>query len=106
MGLIRTFTAWPSRLSTLVLLILHVCALGLFCTGFLLTRVELPNRSSPLNATFHIEVSQKPVHKTVWIIIDALRWDFVSNDSVDGIKRGMPAMPILQDTCALAVSLP
>ena len=106
MGWIKIFTAWPNRVSTLVLFILHLTALGLFCTGFLLTRVELPDRSPRPDAILHTEVSQKPVHKTVWMIIDALRWDFVSNDNIDDIKHGMPAMPILQNTCTLAVSLP
>lgn len=105
MKLIRTCNAWPNRLSTFVLLALHVGALALFCTGFLLTRIELPDRSAAFNAASTPESSNTPVRKTVWMIIDALRLDFVSNTSNYGMEQSIPVMSVLQNTCAVAVSL-
>lgn len=103
--MIRTFAAWPSRWAALLLFISHACAAGLFCTGFLLTRIELPERTSPLKSIPEAPLSEAPVHKTVWMIIDALRWDFVNHASSHDVQQSMPIMHILQDTCAAAVSL-
>lgn len=86
----------------------HFVALITFSVGFLLTRVELPHRNA-----FKIDLPeqsrspgpQPPVQKMVWMIIDALRWDFVSNStsSISGASAG--AMPILQSIACAAVCL-
>ncbi|KAL3142807.1 hypothetical protein ABBQ38_003106 [Trebouxia sp. C0009 RCD-2024] len=83
----------------------HFVALITFSVGFLLTRVELPHRNA-----FKIDLPeqsrspgpQPPVQKMVWMIIDALRWDFVSNStsSISGASAG--AMPILQSIACAA----
>jgi len=87
---------------------LHVLALGLFARGFLLTRVEVVTRSSCSDASeaFAGSCSQDPAdhtcsdgsapaaaagasevcwqgrhfQKSAWVIIDALRFDFVACD--------------------------
>ncbi|KAA6426392.1 MAG: GPI ethanolamine phosphate transferase 3-like, partial [Trebouxia sp. A1-2] len=55
--------------------------------------IELPNRSLPADSLACIP--EPPVRKLVWIIIDALRWDFVSNRTGSSNKLG--GMLILQD---------
>ena len=84
----------------------HFVALSTFSVGFLLTRVELPQRNafeavSPAQSCS----PQVPVQKMVWMIIDALRWDFVSNTSGSISGASIGAMPILQTVACAAVSL-
>jgi phosphatidylinositol glycan class O len=58
----------------------HLAGLYLFTRGFLLTRLSLPNASSclPYSAT---SCTLPPRHKrAVLLIIDALRFDFISPD--------------------------
>lgn len=92
--------SWPLWRLSLLFLILHVLALGVFAAGFLLTRIELPTRSLPADSLACNP--EPPVRKLVWIIIDALRWDFVSNSTGSSNKLG--GMPILQDIANAAVS--
>lgn len=92
--------SWPLWRLSLLFSILQVIALGVFATGFLLTRIELPNRSLPADSLACIP--EPPVRKLVWIIIDALRWDFVSNRTGSSNKLG--GMLILQDIANAAVS--
>ena len=91
---------WPLWRLLLLFSILHLIALGVFATGFLLTRIELPSRSLPADSLACNP--EPPVRKLVWIIIDALRWDFVSNSTGSCNKLG--GMPILQDIASAAVS--
>lgn len=86
----------------------HFVALITFSVGFLLTRVELPHRNAFQTDLPERSCSpgpQPPVQKMVWMIIDALRWDFVSNSSssISGASAG--AMPILQSIACAAVCL-
>lgn len=72
-GLLRCPRAGPA-----LLLLLHLAALGLFTRGFLLTRVHLPQRSAA-----HADGSPAaaaPYDRVVWLMIDALRYDFVVAD--------------------------
>lgn len=56
-------------------LVLHASTLYLFTRGFLLTRLSLPNISSCSTCTL------PPTHsRAVLLIIDALRFDFISPD--------------------------
>lgn len=81
----------------------HCVALSTFSVGFLLTRVELPQRNAfNTDLPAHSGNPQLPVQKMVWMIIDALRWDFVSNSSsLSGASVGQ--MPILQNIACTAV---
>jgi hypothetical protein len=95
--------SWPLWRLSLLFSILHLIALGVFATGFLLTRIELPSRSLPADSLQGQACNPAPpVRKLVWIIIDALRWDFVSNSTGSSNKLG--GMPILQDIASAAVS--
>ena len=95
--------SWPLWRLSLLFSILHLIALGVFATGFLLTRIELPSRSLPADSLQGQACNPAPpVRKLVWIIIDALRWDFVSNSTGSYNKLG--TMPILQDIANAAVS--
>lgn len=90
--LIVLFTTW------------HFVALATFSVAFLLTRVELPQKNTfdtdlPAQSCSH----QLPVHKMVWMIIDALRWDFVSNSSGNVSGASIGGMPILQEIACAAV---
>ncbi|KAL4452193.1 hypothetical protein ABPG75_007855 [Micractinium tetrahymenae] len=67
------------RLGPLLLLILHVTALALFVHGFLLTRVHLPQRSSA-PPTAAASPPLPPYDRVVWLMMDALRYDFVVFD--------------------------
>lgn len=80
------------------LLTLHIAALGLFSSGFLLSRVEITTRSTCTDSPFrnntprssndstHSTVEpwqegcwgDKHFSKSVWVVIDALRLDFVT----------------------------
>jgi phosphatidylinositol glycan class O len=88
------------------LALLHAAALALFTDGFLLRRTKLPDRS------------QSPVagggayDKLVWIVVDALRYDFVASDgryaqacSARGALCHQGRMPHLQSLIASNVSL-
>ena len=92
--------SWPLWRLSLLFSILHLIALGVFATGFLLTRIELPSRSLPADSLACNP--EPPVRKLVWIIIDALRWDFVSSSA--GSSNQLGGMPILQDIANAAVS--
>ena len=98
---VGSWSLW--RLSVLFT-VWHFVALSTFSVGFLLTRVELPQRTA-----FDTDLPAQscnpelPVQKMVWMIIDALRWDFVSNSSssINGATVGQ--MPILQHIACAAV---
>ena len=98
--------SWSLWRLSVLFTIWHFVALVTFSVGFLLTRVELPHRSA-----FETDVPgqscsltpQPPVQKMLWMVIDALRWDFVSNSSSSDASAG--AMPILQSIACAAVCL-
>ena len=98
---LQAFAAWPLWRLALIFLALHVLSLSIFAAGFLLTRIELHDRnvfhSTLLNSECEFE---RPVRKVVWMIIDALRWDFVIGDAAERPA----AMPILLDIARAAVS--
>lgn len=71
MGLLRRPRAGPA-----LLLLLHLAALGLFVRGFLLTRVHLPQRTAASAG----DAAAAPYDRVVWLMIDALRYDFVVAD--------------------------
>jgi hypothetical protein len=60
----------PPRL-VLLLLAAQAASLGVFLSGFLLTRIELPDVSTDSLAT------QAPIDRVVIVLVDALREDFV-----------------------------
>lgn len=120
-GLIRRLGRCGLRIQLLLLLALHIAAIALFAAGFLLTKIELPNVSSctaqsstsPMNSPSqqHLKGPAFPaacptplVQRTVWLIIDALRWDFVAGNSSAGAPH-MGHMPILQQLAAEAVRM-
>lgn len=130
-------TSLPTLLG--IFMLLHVAALGLFASGFLLTRVELTTRSAcddaseglisfrtsdPANSTCgtggaandasaYTQQSSsggtcgdrdtgcwgaRHFSKTVWVIIDALRFDFVACDGpADAAGACRSRMPHLLD---------
>ena len=100
---VGSWSLW--RLSVLFA-IWHFVALSMFSVGFLLTRVELPQRTASNTdlpgQSSSLEV-QLPVHKMVWMIVDALRWDFVSNSSSSISESSAGQMPILQNIACAAV---
>ncbi|PRW57424.1 GPI ethanolamine phosphate transferase 3 [Chlorella sorokiniana] len=73
-GLLRRPRAGP-----VVLLLLHLAALGLFTRGFLLTRVHLAQRSAAAT-NGGTTAASAPYDRVVWLMIDALRYDFVVTD--------------------------
>lgn len=94
--------SWPLWRLSLLFSLLHLVALGTFATGFLLTRIELPNRSAAADSFLCQACKvEPPVNKVIWMIIDALRWDFVSNSSRNSSVLG--GMPILQEIATTAV---
>ena len=118
-GWIRRLGRCDLRIQLLLLLALHIAAIALFAAGFLLTKIELTNVSSctaqsstsPLDSPpqQHLERPAFPaacptplVQRTVWLIIDALRWDFVADNSSAGAPH-MWHMPILHQLAAEAV---
>lgn len=103
--LIRRFAAWPPRRAVFVLCLLHALALGLFSAGFLLTRIELADRNVTLPSKTYQLAAKAPVQKTVWLIIDALRWDFVSNATSKQLQHQTQTMKQLYRTCSTAVCL-
>jgi hypothetical protein len=96
---------------------LHLLALGLFSSGFLLSRVEITTRSSCANSglkdssshVYHTKASDesldpwqegcwgsKHFSKTIWVVIDALRLDFVTcNPGGSGTDTCTSRMPKL-----------
>jgi predicted AlkP superfamily pyrophosphatase or phosphodiesterase len=83
------------RLGPALALGLHVLALSAFINGFLLTRVHLPQRAvSPTPAAV-------PYDRIVWLMIDALRYDFVVQDGRYSCSGSGPChqghMPFLSD---------
>ena len=94
----------------------HLLALGLFCSGFLLSRVELPARSAccepfgfgpscgssgesgiAASSGAHRSAAvasgrdtvcwgRRHYEKSVWIVIDALRFDFVAGCLSSGVR--------------------
>lgn len=98
---VGSWSLW--RLSVLFT-IWHLIALSTFSIGFLLTRVELPQRTAfAADLTAQSCSPQLPVQKMVWMIIDALRWDFVSNSSSSISRASAGHMPILQNIASAAV---
>ena len=98
---VGSWSLW--RLSVLFT-IWHFVALSIFSVGFLLTRVELPQRTAfDTDLPGQIGSLQVPVQKMVWMIIDALRWDFVSNSSSSISESSAGQMPILQNIACAAV---
>lgn len=68
------------------LILLHAAAIFLFSRGFLLTRLALPDFSKP-DTAYDAPGSPKQTHKrAVLLIIDALRFDFVSPDPPEPIN--------------------
>jgi predicted AlkP superfamily pyrophosphatase or phosphodiesterase len=65
------------RLGPALITVLHLLSLGLFIHGFLLTRVHLPERAAAPPAA---NASAAPYDRVVWLMIDALRYDFVVQD--------------------------
>lgn len=57
--------------------LLHLVALACFVRGFLLTRVHLTERAA---ATSPDAAAKAPYDRVVWLMIDALRYDFVVAD--------------------------
>lgn len=94
------------RLGPLLLLTLHTAALALFTRGFLLTRVHLAQRNSdPPTAS----PSPPPYDRVVWLMIDALRYDFVVADGryrcpPDAAVCHQGHMPYLSSLAARTVS--
>lgn len=98
MSLAMSLRSQPLLLLLGTLLTLHIAALGLFSSGFLLSRVEITTRStctdSPSrnstcrngNDSLHSTLApwqegcwgDKHFSKSVWVVIDALRLDFVT----------------------------
>ena len=69
------------RAGPALLLLLHLAALGLFVHGFLLTRVHLPQRAAaPAGGAGAGGAAAAPYDRAVWLMIDALRYDFVVAD--------------------------
>ena len=98
----QDLSSWPVWRLSLLFSALHIVALGVFATGFLLTRIELPNRSGATdNLPGQACTFEPPVRKVVWIIIDALRWDFVSDAT--GSFSAFGGMPIMQNIASAAV---
>ena len=65
-----------------LLLILHCISLLLFVNGFLLSRIHLKERSAVSSTPVSPSAvpCERPYSKLVWIIIDALRYDFLVQD--------------------------
>ena len=118
-GLLRRLGRCGLRVQLLLFLALHIAAIALFAAGFLLTKIELPNVSSctdqsstpPLDSppqqhlggpAFPAACPTPLVQRTVWLIIDALRWDFVAGNSSAGAPH-MGHMPVLHQLAAEAV---
>ena len=104
----------PPGSKALLILIFIVCchAVGLlvFCKGFLLKRVVIPEysqcslsqaqaaKSSPSDSRDHLSCTEYPrrFKRVVWLLIDALRYDFIeygdelSPDSVPVYRNKMP----------------
>ena len=98
---VGSWSLW--RLSVLFT-IWHFVALSTFSVGFLLTRVELPQRTAfDTDLPAQNSSPQLPVQKIVWMIIDALRWDFVSNSSSSVSESSAGQMPVLQGIACAAV---
>ena len=121
-GLIRRLGRCGLRIQLLLFLALHIAAIALFAAGFLLTKIELPNVSSCTAQSStsppdsppqqHLGGPASPaacptplVQRTVWLIIDALRWDFVAGNKSAGASH-MGHMPILHQLAAEAVRTP
>lgn len=66
-------------LGQLLILCLHLASLGLFIHGFLLTRVHLPQRARDPPPSANL-TGGAPFDRVVWLMIDALRYDFVVAD--------------------------
>ncbi len=113
----RGAPAFLQQAPPLVLLLantaVHILALGLFSSGFLLTRVEVNTRSSccepfgfggacggssgsPEDGCW----GRRHYNKSVWIVIDALRFDFVACEPAapKGCQSRMPQLLELTQT--------
>lgn len=98
---------WPLWRLSVLFTSWHLIAVATFSVGFLLTRVELPHKNAytpntDLSAQSCSPEAQLPVQRMVWMIIDALRWDFVSNSSSIS-SASAAAMPIMQSIACAAV---
>lgn len=85
----------------LLLILLHAVGLALFVHGYLLVRLELEAKSYCLDLPLNLKSADNetscwaPKHfkRTVWIIIDALRFDFVvKNGTAGAILAGLPLL--------------
>ncbi len=79
--------ALSQQLQLVFLLICHLTGVLLFITGFLLTRTVVPVHSPSCKTLDNIDIDQSCYYhdklrfrKIVWILIDALRYDFVLYD--------------------------
>ena len=98
----RDLGSWPVWRLSLLYSALHVLALGAFAAGFLLSRLELPDRSTLDNTAPSCACeAEQPVSKVIWMVIDALRWDFVDNST--GASIISEPMSILQTIAHIAV---
>ena len=68
------------KLGLALLTLLHLASLALFINGFLLTRVHLPERSTERPGAAANATAPPPYDRVVWLMIDALRYDFVVSD--------------------------
>ncbi|KAL4543821.1 hypothetical protein Ndes2437B_g01633 [Nannochloris sp. 'desiccata'] len=67
---------YGAKWALLLLSITHFISLLFFINGYLLNRIHLPERSKP----YKYQTCARPYKKLVWIVIDALRYDFVVSD--------------------------
>lgn len=91
-------SAMKARFLTLLwVFLIQLAGIYLFTRGFLLMRLSLPNITAPSDST---DLSQLSTHgKAVVLIIDALRFDFVSPDTPE------PASPYHHNVLTLPARL-
>ena len=108
-----------SCLFLLLLLICHTVAVLLFCKGFLLHRVVIPEYSNCSHKHYSSELNEelaadtpsdeqikdqschfhpRKFKRVVWLLVDALRYDFVEYDAtLDPIPVYRNKLPFIQD---------
>lgn len=79
--------------STIFVAILQLIGLYLFKQGFLLSRLELASKSPPLPTH-----SPPRFNRTLLVLIDALRYDFMKWQDVDPVPHYLNKMQVFRNT--------
>lgn len=90
-----------STLGIGVVICFHIVGLLLFCKGYLLTRIVIPTHAScPVqqNTTQTCSGYPRQFRRVLWIIIDALRYDFaVYDETLDPVPLYRNKLPYIRD---------